>query len=201
MLKLILLTVSYLLGSIPFGFLITYGVKGVDIRNFGSGNIGATNVVRVVSKPWGILVFLLDFLKGLAGPCLTVYLLGSSASLIIILSAIFVVCGHNWTIFLKFKGGKGVAASLGAITGLAFIFSQLWIALFVSLIIWVVVFHIFKYVSAASLTASAAFLIYTWISSLPLEIKFFSVLLFIIIAARHKKNIQSLLAKKENRFG
>jgi len=200
MLILTILIISYLLGSIPFGFLTGYLVKGIDIRKFGSGNIGATNVVRVVGKPWGILVFLLDFLKGLAAPCFAVYALGNQANLAIILAAVLVVCGHNWTIFLNFKGGKGVATSLGALTGLAFIFPQLWMALIVSLAVWIGVFKVSKYVSLASLAASAVFLIYTLAAHLPLEIRLLAVLFFALIVLRHKSNILSLLKKKEHKF-
>ena len=156
MLNLILPAASYILGSIPFGFLIVYGVKKVDIRKFGSGNIGATNVVRVVGKKWGILVFFLDFLKGFAAPAVSAYLLSRASDFVIVLSAVLVVCGHNWTCFLKFKGGKGVATSLGAVAALSFIFPAIWIALIVALVTWVVVFRIPKYVSVASLAASAA---------------------------------------------
>jgi len=200
MIETALLISSYLLGSVPFGFLIGRWVKGVDIRNFGSGNIGATNVVRVVGKKWGILVFFLDFLKGLSAPCLSAYILPGSANFVIVFSAILVVCGHNWTVFLKFKGGKGVAASLGAIVGLAFIFSGLWGALIAALAVWLAIFSIFKYVSAASLAASGVFFVYSLASTAPLEIKFLSALFFILIVVRHKKNILCLLTKKEHRF-
>lgn len=201
MLKLILLIVSYLLGSLPFGFLIAVWVKKIDIRNFGSGNIGATNVARMVGKNWGILVFLLDFLKGLIAPCLSAYILSNNReNLIIILSAICVVCGHNWTIFLRFKGGKGVATSLGAVSGLTFLFPQLWIALIVSLSVWLILFHIYKYVFLASLTASAVFFVFSLLSALPIEIKLLAFLLLILIIARHKKNILDLLNKNEDRF-
>jgi len=191
---------SYLLGSVPFGFLTAYLVKGIDIRKFGSGNIGATNVVRIVGKPWGILVFVLDFLKGLAAPAIAAYLIQGQANLTIMLAAVLVVCGHNWTIFLKFKGGKGVATSLGALTALAFVFPQLWGALIVSLAVWVAVFRISKYVSLASLAASAVFFMYTLAARLPLEIRLLAALLFVLITLRHKSNILSLLKKKEHKF-
>jgi len=200
MLKSILLVVSYLLGSIPFGFLIAYWVKKIDIRNFGSGNIGATNVVRIVGKKWGVFVFILDFLKGVLAPCLVAYLAPGVSNFIIILAAVLVVCGHNWTIFLKFKGGKGVSTSLGAVAGLGFVFPKLWIVLGISLAAWVVVFRISKYVSLASLTAAASLFIFSLVFSLPNEIKVFSFLLFVFIVLRHKKNIYDLLTKREKNF-
>jgi len=185
MLKYTLLILSYILGSIPFGYLISYAVKRIDIRNFGSGNIGATNVVRVV---------------GLSGPCLVAYFAGGASNFLIILAAVFAVCGHNWSIFLKFKGGKGVSTSLGAVAGLGFVFPQLWVVLATSLAVWVIIFRIFKYVSIASLAAAATLFVSSLIFSLPGEIKIFSLLLFAFIVFRHKKNIKDLLKRRENRF-
>ena len=201
MLKFILLLTSYLLGSIPFGFLVGYLVKRIDIRNFGSGNIGATNVVRVVGKKWGILVFVLDFLKGLIPPCLIACFAPDPNNFIIILGAVLAVCGHNWSIFLKFKGGKGVSTSLGAVAGLGFVFPGMWMVLAISLAIWVITFSISKVVSIASLAAAASLFITSLIFSLPIEIKIFSFLLFVFIVFRHKKNIQDLLKTRENRLG
>ncbi len=200
MLKYILLAVSYLLGSIPFGLLIAYAVKKIDIRNFGSGNIGATNVVRIVGKKWGILVFVLDFLKGVAGPCIIACFARDVSDFTIILAAVLAVCGHNWPIFLKFKGGKGVSTSLGAVAGLGFVFPYMWFVLLITLLVWFIVFRISKYVSIASLAAAASLFISSLFFPLPIEIKIVSFLLFVFIVVRHKKNIQDLLAEREKRF-
>jgi glycerol-3-phosphate acyltransferase PlsY len=199
MVGLSLLVFSYLLGSIPFGFVVAYLAKGIDIRNFGSGNIGATNVLRVVGKKWGILVFVLDFFKGFL-PLLIAKAIGDLPNLIVILAAVSVVCGHNWTIFLKFKGGKGVATSVGAICGLSLMFPALWAALLIALTVWMGFFYGLRYVSLASLVSGAGFFISTLCFALPLEIKIFALVLFILIIIRHKKNILNLLVKKENRF-
>lgn len=197
--QLIFLIFSYLIGSIPCGFIVAYFVKGIDIRKFGSGNIGATNVVRVVGKKWGILVFLLDFLKGFFPPFLA-HLLPQANNYTYILAAILAVCGHNWTIFLKFKGGKGVATSIGSLCGLSMIFPKLWFVLLISLVIWLVVFFIFRYVSLASLLLGASFFVFSLVFSLPKEIKIFSVFLCLFIFIRHKNNINKLFAKKEHKF-
>jgi acyl phosphate:glycerol-3-phosphate acyltransferase len=199
MYMLILLVISFVIGSIPFGYIVTRLVKDVDIRKHGSGNIGATNVVRVVGKKWGIVVFLLDLLKGAIAPLLMVSY-GSQSSLAIILSAIVVVCGHNWTIFLKFKGGKGVAASLGAVIAMSFIFTHLWISLTAALLVWLFIFYGFRYVSLASLTASVVFCASSFILEVPIEIKLFSLILSGFIAIRHKANIKKLVRRTENRF-
>lgn len=196
---LILLVISYIIGSIPFGYLLARAVKDIDIRRYGSGNIGATNVVRVIGKKWGVLVFLLDFLKGCLAPLLMASY-GSRDGFFVILAAIIAVCGHNWTLFLGFKGGKGVATSLGAMLGISFIFPQVWLALLISLISWVVVFYLWRYVSLASLSASAAFCLSAFILTVPWEIKIFSCILFVFIVVRHKTNIIKLIKHTESRF-
>lgn len=197
-----LIVLSYLIGSIPFGFLVAYFVKGIDIRKFGSGNIGATNVFRVVGRKWGIFVFILDFLKGFLPLFLVKSYLGGDSHIHIaaVLVTVFTVCGHNWTIFLRFKGGKGVATSLGAMTGLSLIFPKLWIVLVFSLCIWIIVFLLSRYVSLASILAAAAFLAFSFVFSLSKEVKILSFLLFIFILLRHKKNIKRLLNRRESRF-
>ena len=196
----ILFIVSYLIGGIPFGYLITYLVKKVDIRGFGSGNIGATNVTRVAGKKWGILVFILDFFKGFIAPLIVPLFIKNPSTFVYILVIIITVCGHNWTPFLKFKGGKGVSTSLGGIVGLSIQFSSLRIPFLGAILIWAIVFFIFKVVSVASLISAFSFFIFSLIFSLPLEFKIFSFLLFAFILVRHKKNIKNILAKKESRF-
>jgi glycerol-3-phosphate acyltransferase PlsY len=190
---------AYLIGSIPFGLIVAYSVKGIDIRKFGSGNIGATNVVRVVGKKWGILVFILDFLKGFSPLFLAKIFLAAPNS-VYVFCAILSVCGHNWPVFLKFKGGKGVATSIGSICGLAAIFPNLWFVLLISLGIWLVVFFVFRFVSLASLLVALSFFIFSFVFYLPKEIRIFALILCIFIFIRHAKNIKNLFAKKEHKF-
>jgi glycerol-3-phosphate acyltransferase PlsY len=197
---LFLLTVSFLLGSIPCGFLTAYFVRGIDIRRFGSGNIGATNVLRVIGKPWGILVFILDFLKGFSALLLVIFLRPQAPNYIYILSAILVVSGHNWTPFLKFKGGKGVATSLGAISALGFIFKPLGLVILLALCVWTAAFFIWRYVSLASIVAGAVFFILCLIFPLPGEMRVFAFLVFVFILVRHRSNIKKLISRKEARF-
>ncbi|MCP4652534.1 MAG: glycerol-3-phosphate 1-O-acyltransferase PlsY [Candidatus Omnitrophica bacterium] len=196
---IILLVASYFLGSIPFGFLVVHLVKKVDIRKVGSGNIGATNVYRVLGKKWAIAVFVLDFLKGF----IALFIASSIDGLpnyMYILTAVCVVCGHNWTIFLNFKGGKGVATSVGAIVGLSLVFPVLFVALFLSLTVWIILFSILKYVSIASLAAALCFFLFSLFFVSVWEIKVFAFALFVFIVARHKENIKNLIAKRELRF-
>jgi glycerol-3-phosphate acyltransferase PlsY len=198
--KLLPLILSYILGSIPFGLVLTYLVKKIDIRNFGSGNIGATNVWRVAGPVLGILVFVLDFLKGFISPILVKLFLSYPPNYIFVLAALLSVSGHTWPIFLKFKGGKGVATSLGAITGLSIIFINLRILLILSIFVWILVFSIFRYVSLASISSGFVFFVFSLILSLPVEIKILSFFLFVIILIRHKKNIINLIKGKELSF-
>jgi glycerol-3-phosphate acyltransferase PlsY len=200
MLILIPILTSFFLGSIPFGFLCVYAVKKIDIRNFGSSNIGATNVTRVLGRQWGIVVFILDFLKGFLAPLLVKIFVKDASNFLFIIASIVAVCGHNWTPFLKFKGGKGVSTSLGAIGGLCVIFPDLTVNFVIALVVWVVIFFIFRIVSIASIISTFSFLIFSFIFSLPLEFKIFSLLLFVFILIRHKKNIESILQKKELNF-
>lgn len=200
MLKLIFLISSFLSGSIPFGFLAAHWVKRIDIRKFGSGNIGATNVFRVLGKSWGITVFILDFLKGFLPPVAASLFLSNPGNTFLVIMAFLPVCGHNWTPFLKFKGGKGVATSLGAMAGLSFIFPVLAIAIGLALVVWFGVFKIFGFVSLGSLAAATTFFLSSLALPLPSEIKIFTFLLSVFIVIRHKKNIRSLLKNKENKF-
>jgi len=195
-----LLILSYFIGGIPFGFLVVYLVKKADIRGLGSGNIGATNVTRVIGKKWGISVFVLDFLKGFIVPLVVPFFVSNPPTFLFILAIIAVVCGHNWTPFLQFKGGKGVSTSLGGIAGLSLQFSSLLLLFLIAIFAWVVVFFIFKIVSLASLVSVFSFFVFSLIFSLPLEFKVFSLLLFIFILIRHKKNIKNLLKNREFHF-
>ncbi|MDD3296033.1 MAG: glycerol-3-phosphate 1-O-acyltransferase PlsY [Candidatus Omnitrophica bacterium] len=196
--KLITLILSFISGSMPFGFLVAYAVRKIDIRKFGSGNIGATNVYRVVGKSWGVTVFILDFLKGFF-PVLIAKNFVSSSDSFLILVAVLAVCGHNWTPFLRFKGGKGVTTSLGALSGLGFVFPGLGWGLITAIGIWLVVFLIFRFVSLASITASLGFLVLALIFVNSVSIKIVSFLLCVFIVFQHRKNIKRLLNKTENK--
>ncbi len=191
---------AYIIGSIPFGYIIAKIIKGVDIRNFGSGNIGATNAARVLGKKWGILTFFLDFSKGLIAPFLISLIIKEKIPMFYIFVSLSAIVGHNWSLFLKFKGGKGVATSIGVIAGLTLIFPPLVISFFLTIVLWAVVFFLFRYVSLASLIGGLSFFGITLFLNVPCEIKIFSFLVFIFVVIRHKKNIGNLISKKELRF-
>lgn len=196
---------AYLLGSIPFGFLIAK-TQGVDIRTVGSGNIGATNVFRSISKKLGVLTFALDFLKGCCGakllPLLAYHfapdlLTGLSRDALPVFCGALTIVGHNWTCFLGFKGGKGIATSAGMLLGL----SPLGVS--IALTVWFLVFVTSRYVSVASICAALTMGVIVW----PLHLKthglwFPAVLTALALLAiwKHRSNIARLRAGTESRF-
>jgi glycerol-3-phosphate acyltransferase PlsY len=190
--------VAYLLGSIPFGFIAGL-IAGVDVRKHGSGNIGATNTLRVLGKKYGYPVFVADVLKGFLAVRFALWLARfdpSTGYSIGILAAFFVVVGHSFPIWLRFRGGKGVAAAAGACLGLV------PLATLIAVLIWVATFFIFRYVSLASIVAaialalSALFLGY---AADPILLTF-TCLIAALIILRHRSNIVRLLEGREPRF-
>jgi len=193
--------VSYLIGSIPFGVLVGQ-FAGIDVRQHGSGNIGATNVLRILGKKYGIAVFLADALKGLVAVRLAVWFAGGDPfyrNSLGILAAVFVVIGHSFPIWLRFRGGKGVATSGGACLGL------LPAPTLIAGIVWIMVFFAFRYVSVASIAAIAVLPVVVWVVSdrgnSPDYLMFgFSVFIAILVIWRHRANIVRLTRGTEPRF-
>jgi glycerol-3-phosphate acyltransferase PlsY len=190
--------IAYLLGSIPFGF-IAGRVAGVDVRQHGSGNIGATNTLRVLGKKYGYAVFAADVLKGFLAVRIALWLaqFNPSASYFVgILAALFVVVGHSFPVWLGFRGGKGVAAAAGACLGL------LPVATFIALIVWIAVFFLFRFVSLASIVAAIALPLSAWLLGNARDpiILGFSLLIAALIIVRHSGNIVRLLQGREPRF-
>jgi glycerol-3-phosphate acyltransferase PlsY len=195
---------SYLLGSIPFGYLAGR-IAGIDIRKCGSGNIGATNVMRTLGKRYGYPVFVADFLKGFSAVKLSILIAmralpeWNSPEMFGILAAIFSVLGHSFPVWLHFKGGKGVATSAGALFGLA------PVAALVGAAIWILTFWLTRYVSVASIAAAAALpliiLITTWLSQTAGKSLFCSsVCLAAVVIWRHRSNLSRLMRGTEPRF-
>jgi glycerol-3-phosphate acyltransferase PlsY len=195
---------SYLLGSIPFGYLAGR-MAGIDIRNCGSGNVGATNVIRTLGKGYGYPVFALDFLKGLGAVKMSILIATrmqsewNSPEMFGIAAAISSVLGHSFPLWLRFKGGKGVATSGGALFGLA------PVAALVGVAIWIVTFWLTRYVSVASIVAAAALpfviLITTWLSRTTGKLLFYSSLcLAAVVIWRHRSNLSRLIHGTEPRF-
>jgi len=197
--KIIGILFSYIIGSIPTAFLFGRIFKGIDIRNYGSGNIGATNAFRVLGKRVGIIVFLIDVLKGFIPVFIISELILPVNNIyrLVIFASVF--AGHVWTCFLCFKGGKGMAVSLGALIALALRVNSLGLALLLAVAIWIIVFVIFKYVSLASIVSSIVFPLFLLIFSASLELIVFGSLLCLFIIIKHKSNIYRLLQGKELR--
>ena len=193
--------VSYLLGSIPFGYLLVRIFRGEDVRQSGSGNIGATNVARK-SPVLGALTLLLDAAKG-TGAMIVSYVIadhmdaGPPAYEQLALAALFAIVGHMFPVWLKFRGGKGVATGLGAF---ALIAPK---AVLLAAGIFVVVVLAFRYVSLGSIIAVAVFPLLVWVIhqfGAPSAGVGLIALASLLIIARHHENIRRLLAGTENRF-
>ncbi|CAM3969441.1 glycerol-3-phosphate 1-O-acyltransferase PlsY [Paenibacillus alkaliterrae] len=189
----IAVVLSYLLGSISFSIVIAKWVKGIDIRQHGSGNAGATNTLRVLGKGPGILVFLLDIAKGIAavwiGHCL------SDNGWIPVLCGLAAIVGHNWPIWFRFKGGKGIATTVGVIATLAFV-----PALCAGLIA-ILTIVLTRYVSLGSLLFAALTPLFISIFYFSVPLLSASLLICLFAFVRHKTNIVKLLQGTENKLG
>ena len=180
--------VSYLIGSIPFGFLLTKIFLNKDIRNIGSGNIGATNALRTGNKKIGFSTLILDILKA----AITIIFVKFNYSEFIFISSLCVFLGHVFPIWLKFKGGKGVATYVGILFSINLTYGLIFIT------IWLIVFFIFKYSSLSSIIASLSIPLYlfTFLNNLNL---FFSLIMLILIFFTHRENIKRLINKEESK--
>jgi len=192
--------VAYLVGAVPFAYLIGRA-RGVDIRTVGSGNVGATNVFRAVSRPLGILTFVLDAGKGFAPafifPRFAPENLSDHARVLLgLLCGGLAVVGHTWPVFLRFRGGKGVATAGGMLLAIA------PAAAGIAFGTWAVVFVLSRYVSVASLAATAAMSVSSWFLYLSRGPLLPSVLtaLAVLVILRHAGNVRRLLRGTESRF-
>lgn len=192
------------MGSIPSGYLAGK-LSGVDVRQHGSGNIGATNVLRVLGKPWGFAVFFLDALKGFLTVRTAAVLVSRNpdaaayAEFFAILAAAACVVGHSFPVWLRFKGGKGVATSAGAIFGV------MPIAALTIFLVWLIVFFATRYVSVASIAAALALPITVAVlvrmnKTQGVVLLYFSAAMTALVVWRHRANISRLLHGTEQRF-
>lgn len=191
------LLAGYLIGAVPFAVLIAKA-KGVDIFKAGSGNPGATNVMRVMGKPYGYTCFLLDAGKGILAVVIGRLIAGEAgldSQAVGILGLLGAILGHSFSLFLKFRGGKGVATTVGGL------FALLPPVLLVGALIWVVVFYLWKYVSLASILLGVSLPVSAYLFNYDKLSVGICLLLALLIIFRHKANIQRLLAGTENRAG
>ncbi len=208
---LIIAVVAYLLGSIPTGYLAGVA-KGIDVRTVGSGNIGATNVFRILGKTAGIIVLVVDGLKGWVSVAILPELVygrffstpwsdqAAESEYLRIIAGLSVILGHNYTCWLKFKGGKGIATSAGVLAAL------IPVTFIIGLSTWIVICVITRYVSVASITAAVVLPFATW------AVRFMGVhyshrmvivatLMSTLAIYKHKANISRLMNGTENKLG
>ena len=198
---LFLLVAAYLIGSIPTGYIFGKALRGVDIRQLGSGNVGATNVYRTVGKVPGVMVLALDFLKGtLCVTLLPMALEAASPALEMTRTSVCIflgaaaIAGHIWTVFLNFRGGKGVATTAGVMLGfLPGIFLG-------CLVVWVAVFAVWKYVSLASIAAAAALPVLSLAMGKGIDVILFTSVLCMVGVYSHRANIKRLIQGEESRI-
>ncbi len=211
----VIVIAAYLLGSIPFGLIVSKA-HGIDIREHGSKNIGATNVWRVMGKKWGLLTFMADVLKGVAAVLLAKWIAANWEIRVPqlhghervellpqdyagIAAAMGCILGHSFPVWLRFKGGKGVATSLGVI------FGMMPLVALADFVLWAIVFKLSRYVSLASIVAAAALPVFTitfifagWVEGWGYF--YFAVATGLLVIRRHRENIKRLAAGTENRF-
>jgi glycerol-3-phosphate acyltransferase PlsY len=194
------LVAGYFLGSIPTGYLVARS-RGIDIRKVGSGNMGATNVFRTLGKGPGILVLLIDAIKGAASVLIAghfwVPMSDTSpwVTALPMIAALSAVLGHNYTCWLAFKGGKGIATSAGVLAALV------PVPFLITLAAWIVVFALSRYVSLASILAAAVLPVATALHHEPLPVVVLTLVLALLAIWKHKPNIERLMAGTENRIG
>lgn len=192
---------AYIIGSIPTAYIAGKAIKGIDIRDHGSGNVGATNVFRSVGKIPAVAVFIIDCLKGVISVTLIPYgaqmittAPAARSNVFYILLALASIVGHIWTCFLNFRGGKGVATAAGAIIGLyPLLFSG-------GLFVWIIIFSLWKYVSLASIFAAVSLPLLAVIFNNDLSTVIFMSILSLGAVYSHRENIRRLIQGKENKL-
>lgn len=189
----VVLVLSYLLGSVPFGYLAGK-IKGVDIRSGGSGNIGATNTLRLLGPAAGVTVLVLDVLKGVGAAWMGLNLAQPGGPWMGVAAGLFAVFGHNWSVFLGFKGGKGVATSFGFALYLMTLPSLVGFGTFL------LVVAVTRYVSLGSILGALGVLVAAAVTAQPLPYMILTVLALAFIVARHRSNLERLRQGKENRL-
>lgn len=186
---IIIIILGYVIGSIPNGLLIGKNLYNIDLREFGSKNIGATNAFRTLGLYPSLWIFFTDALKGVIAVCLANALVGTPSALL--LGGIAAIAGHNWSIFLRFTGGRGVATGLGVI---AVLVPKVTVIIF---LLWTIIVYTTRYVSLASIVAAVLVPIFMWFTGARLEFLYFGIVAAFFVVARHKPNIERLLKGQE----
>ena len=195
----IAIILSYFLGSIPTAYLLGKAYKGIDIRKHGSGNVGASNTFRVLGKKAGIFVLVVDISKGALALVLIGNVFGVESTLGRALLGVAAVCGHNWTCFLNFQGGKGIATSLGVLIGLTMKFTTLVPVLLIAILSWIITLYFSRYISLSSMVAAFILPIAMLITGQGFEMVLLGAIFCVFVIYRHKSNISRLTNGTENK--
>ena len=185
---ILIISISYLMGSIPFGLILTKFFLKKDIREVGSGNIGATNVLRTGNKVIGYLTLILDISKAV----IPVFYIKFNFPELLYISSLSVFIGHVFPVWLKFKGGKGVATYVGIL------FSINYFLGFIFIISWLIIFFISKYSSLGSILSSLIIPIFIFFNS-SYENEYFFIIMFVLIFYTHRENVKRLINKEESK--
>ena len=203
--KIIFIIAAYLFGSIPIAYILYKAKTGGDIREQGSGNVGGTNIARTIGATAGVITILIDVLKGFL-PIMAVYFLFPNDLILAAITTVVTVLGHDYSIYLNFKGGKGIATSLGAIIGLcSFPFVDITVSIrilpmIIVLALWLIILIIFRIVSLASLISAVATPLSFYFSKYPLAIVIAAIFIFILTFIAHRDNIKRLIKKEEKKL-
>ena len=185
---ILVISISYLMGSIPFGLILTKVFLKKDIRNVGSGNIGATNVLRTGNKLIGYFTLILDVLKAV----IPVLYVNFNFPELVYISSLSAFIGHVFPIWLKFKGGKGVATYVGILFSINYFFGIIFI------VSWLIIFFISKYSSLGSIISSLLIPIFIFLNS-SYENQYFFIIMFVLILYTHRENVKRLINKEESK--
>ena len=185
---ILVITISYLMGSVPFGLILTKIFLNKDIRDIGSGNIGATNVLRAGNKIIGYLTLLLDVLKAV----IPVLYIKFNFPELIYVSSLSVFIGHVFPLWLKFKGGKGVATYVGILFSINYILGFIFVAS------WLIIFFILRYSSLGSMLATFIIPVFNFFNP-SFENEYFFIIMFILILFTHRENVKRLINKEESK--
>lgn len=205
LIKILITIIAYLFGSIPTAYLLYKIKKGDDIRKYGSGNVGGTNVIRTLGTAWGLFIIIVDMLKGFL-PILAVYLIYPDDFILLAAVAVAVVLGHVFPVYIKFRGGKAISTTFGVVAGISslpFIMEPTWLRIlpmFLALGVWILVFVITRIVSLGSLVAAAAVPVCFYFTRYPLAVVIAGIFCAILIFITHRENIKRLIRGEEKRI-
>ncbi|MEA2015268.1 MAG: glycerol-3-phosphate acyltransferase [Actinomycetota bacterium] len=206
--KTLIVIASYLFGSFPTAYIVHRIKKGDDIRKYGSGNVGGTNVARTLGAGYGATTIIADMAKGLI-PIIVIYFIYPADLILLAVVSVAVVIGHDFPAYIKFKGGKGTAASIGVVMGVSFLpfvniaDSVVWIKIlpfFIIFGVWAIIFVIFRIVSAASLSGAIVSPLAFYFTGFAWPVVIAAICWSILTFITHRENIKRLIHKEEKKL-